>query len=248
MDDRPYHLDQVMENQTPFDLNDAIHRWKATLGSAPSLRPEDLAELESHLRESTCLWEARGLNEEEAFLIAVRRLGNERELAREFAKVAPSRDVTDPPEPGASLGETRPAMDLGRCLKTVVGLSLLWTLIWGALGAGVSLLVGLIDPPSVDPGESPWNLARVVGMAGLLAGAVFGVILLVGERRSELAEVWPVRAVMWGVAAGMILPFLLRAEVNTGHLANTIVASALSAVVSIILARRLRLRRAVAVA
>lgn len=248
MDDRPHHSDKVMENQTPFDLNDSIQRWKTTLASAPSLRPEDLAELESHLRESTRQLQADGLNEEEAFLIAVRRLGNERELAREFAKLTPRCEIIGRPEPCASLGETGPVMDLGRCLKTVVGLSLLWTLIWGALGAGVSLLIGLIDPPSIDPGEGPWDLAWIVGMAGLLAGAVFGVILLVGERRSELAEVWPVRAVMWGVTAGMILPFLLRAEVSTGHLANTVVASALSAVVSIILARRLRLRPAVAVA
>lgn len=212
------------------------------------MSPDDLAELESHLRESTGQLQAHGLNEEEAFLIAVRRLGNERELAREFAKVAPTGEGPGRAEPGATADGAGSVMDPGDCLQAVARLSLLWMVIWGALGAGVSLLVGWIDPPSIDPGEGPLDLARVVGTAGLLAGAVFGMLVLAGERRRALAEVWPVRAVMWGVAAGMIMPFLLRAEVNMGHLANTVVAGTLSSVVSILLARRRHRRRAGAIA
>jgi hypothetical protein len=76
-----------MENQTSFDLNAAIQRWRGELAKSSSFRADDLEELESHLRDSESSLRAQGLTGEEAFLIAVRRTGSGEVLAAEFAMV-----------------------------------------------------------------------------------------------------------------------------------------------------------------
>ncbi len=76
-----------MENQTEFDLNHAIQTWREHLSQSPSYRAENLEELESHLRDSVATLAFGGLSEEEAFLIATRRVGASRALEPEFAKV-----------------------------------------------------------------------------------------------------------------------------------------------------------------
>lgn len=52
-----------------------------------SIQPQDAAELEQHLRDSTAALLASGLNEEEAFLIASRRMGEYHALGQEFCKI-----------------------------------------------------------------------------------------------------------------------------------------------------------------
>src|ERR1039457_5316434 len=76
-----------MENPTTFDLNNAICRWRDGLRQSPHFREENLAELEAHLRDSVAELQGRGLPDEEAFLLATRRLGNPARLDSEFAKV-----------------------------------------------------------------------------------------------------------------------------------------------------------------
>lgn len=78
---------QIMENPTGFDLNHALRQWCETLGRSPSLGREDLEELEGHLREATAALTRQGLSEEEAWLVALRRLGGSSVLDPEFAKV-----------------------------------------------------------------------------------------------------------------------------------------------------------------
>jgi hypothetical protein len=87
MDCRPHDPDETMENQSPFDLNVAIQRWRDQLAHSPSFRADDLEELESHIRDSERSLRALGLTEEEAFLIAIRRIGAGEALAAEFAAV-----------------------------------------------------------------------------------------------------------------------------------------------------------------
>ena len=79
-----------MENQTSFDLNGAIQRWRRELEKSASFRADDLEELESHLRDSEASLRAHGLTAEEAFLIAVRRTGSGDVLAAEFSTIKAS--------------------------------------------------------------------------------------------------------------------------------------------------------------
>lgn len=76
-----------METQTPFDLNLAIQSWREELARSSAFRGENLNELESHLRDSIDRLRGRELSDEEAFLIATRRVGNTQRLEQEFGKV-----------------------------------------------------------------------------------------------------------------------------------------------------------------
>lgn len=76
-----------------FDLEREIRRWRSHLAGFRGVESSDLMELESHLRDSIDeLSENRGISEEEAFLLAVRRLGDSQELGKEFSKVS-TQDV-----------------------------------------------------------------------------------------------------------------------------------------------------------
>ncbi|MCE5252849.1 MAG: permease prefix domain 1-containing protein [Actinomycetia bacterium] len=70
-----------------FELESQIRKWRGHLRSSGSLREQDLEELESHLRDNIDDLTARGVTTEEAFLIAVRRMGDTEALSNEFAKV-----------------------------------------------------------------------------------------------------------------------------------------------------------------
>ena len=84
-----------MENSTPFDLDQALRQWRASLQNLGGLHAEELEELEGHLRESISVLHARGLPAQEAFMIATRRLGSKRQLSDEFAKANPQRAWTE---------------------------------------------------------------------------------------------------------------------------------------------------------
>ena len=74
-------------NATMFQLDTAIQTWKERHQANDAVSSEALSELESHLRDSIVTLEDSGLNEEEAFIIASKRLGSPIELEGEFGKV-----------------------------------------------------------------------------------------------------------------------------------------------------------------
>src|SRR5262245_33282886 len=76
-----------MENQTAFDLNAAVQSWRTELAKSSSFYVDDLDELESHVRDSAASLQMRGLTEEEAFLITIRRIGSRDALAEQFAAI-----------------------------------------------------------------------------------------------------------------------------------------------------------------
>jgi hypothetical protein len=85
--DGPRNTHKTMANETSFNLNLAVQRWRENLAQSPAFRSENLNELESHLRDSVATLQAKGLTAEEAFWIAGRRAGDDKELETEFGKV-----------------------------------------------------------------------------------------------------------------------------------------------------------------
>jgi hypothetical protein len=75
----------MMNASAEFDLIAAIHDWRLNLSQSPQFRPENLNELESHLRDSVASLQSKGLSAEESFLIGARRVGSASALEREFA-------------------------------------------------------------------------------------------------------------------------------------------------------------------
>ncbi len=84
---------QIVGDSSMFDLNQSIASWRNTQRSKASLSESEVVELEDHLRESVDRLSSGELSEEEAFLVASRRLGAPESLAQEFDKVRPSATV-----------------------------------------------------------------------------------------------------------------------------------------------------------
>src|SRR5688572_1108144 len=74
---------------TPGDavsLEEQIDRWRSYLHRRQAIHSVDVAELEDHLREQVAVLVDAGLASDEAFLVAVKRMGNLDALSREFAR------------------------------------------------------------------------------------------------------------------------------------------------------------------
>lgn len=82
---------QIMENQARFDLNAAIENWRNELAGQPNLASDDRRELETHLRDAITGFQQRGLNDEESFWLARRRVGQPQQLGEEFVKANPAK-------------------------------------------------------------------------------------------------------------------------------------------------------------
>src|SRR4029450_12567239 len=67
-------------------LEEQIDRWRSYLRRRQAIRSADVAELEDHLREQVAVLVDAGLAMDEAFLVAVKRMGNLDALSREFAR------------------------------------------------------------------------------------------------------------------------------------------------------------------
>ena len=67
-------------------LEEQIERWRSYLRRRQAIHSADVAELEDHLREQIAALAEAGLAAEEAFFVAVKRLGDLDALSREFAR------------------------------------------------------------------------------------------------------------------------------------------------------------------
>ena len=67
-------------------LEEQIDQWRSYLRRRQAIHSVDVAELEDHLREQVAGLIGAGLATDEAFLVAVKRMGNLDALSREFAR------------------------------------------------------------------------------------------------------------------------------------------------------------------
>ena len=80
-----------MENQTGYDLSAAIENWRQELAAQAGLSADERRELETHLRDAIVGFQQRGLNNEESFWLARRRVGQPQQLGEEFLKADPAK-------------------------------------------------------------------------------------------------------------------------------------------------------------
>src|ERR671924_222910 len=67
-------------------LEEQFDQWRSYLRRRQAIHSVDVAELEDHLREQVGVLVEAGLAADEAFLVAVKRMGNLDALSREFAR------------------------------------------------------------------------------------------------------------------------------------------------------------------
>jgi hypothetical protein len=80
-----------METENEFNLSNAVALWRQELLTQAEILPEEIRELESHLRSSIDGLKKLDLREDEAFWLAQRRMGTGEKIAIEFAKAKPYR-------------------------------------------------------------------------------------------------------------------------------------------------------------
>src|SRR3972149_6765899 len=87
-------LDAGMHRMTPFTdqpLEEQIAQWRTYLRRRQAVHGPDVEELEVHLRDQLAALTEAGLAGDEAFLVAVKRMGSLDALSREFARAHSER-------------------------------------------------------------------------------------------------------------------------------------------------------------
>jgi hypothetical protein len=95
VDARAQHPATIVGEYTMSDIEKQIEQWRAGLAESELLGGSDVNELESHLREEIEHLKTSGLADDEAVLVARRRLGDTAALEEEFAKVNPHRRLAN---------------------------------------------------------------------------------------------------------------------------------------------------------
>src|SRR5438309_552756 len=72
-------------------LEEQIAQWRAYVRRRQALHGPDVEELEGHLRDELAALTGSGLAGDEAFLVAVKRMGSLDALSREFARAHSER-------------------------------------------------------------------------------------------------------------------------------------------------------------
>jgi hypothetical protein len=90
-------------------VEEQIARWRSYLGRRQAIHSVDVAELEDHLREQIVVLAEAGLTADEAFLVAVKRMGDLDALSREFAREHSERLWKQLVVSPSDTGEQRPA-------------------------------------------------------------------------------------------------------------------------------------------
>ena len=123
-----------------------------------------------------------------------------------------------------------------RKLLAALNIGIAWGAAWAALFALLSIVIGIVDPDSIDAGEGPVRIGGIGLVVGFMSGATFASILAFAENRKSIRDISLLRAALWGAVAGAALPLLT--TMPNSVLANTIPISAALAVGSMALARR----------
>jgi hypothetical protein len=100
---------------------------------------------------------------------------------------------------------------LRRC-RGVLGMGATWGVAWGALFAGLAVVVGLVDPGQIDVGEGPLAVGWIGAVFGFVSGVGLGVLLSVAERRKSLLDVSPGRAALLGALATAVYPLMTQVD------------------------------------
>jgi len=104
-------------------LEAQIDQWRSYLSRRQAIHAVDVAELEDHLREQIEMLTGAGLEADEAFLVAVKRMGDLDTLSREFAQEHSERLwkqlVVPPSEPGEPQASVRKDAIVAFCLAVL---------------------------------------------------------------------------------------------------------------------------------
>jgi hypothetical protein len=109
-------------------LEEQIDQWRSYLRRRQAIHSADVAELEDHLREQIAVLADSGLATDEAFLVAVKRMGDLDALSREFAREHSDRLwkqlVVSPSDSGEPQTAARTEAIVAFCLAVAAALAI----------------------------------------------------------------------------------------------------------------------------
>lgn len=108
-------------------LEHRISEWRSFLRRRQAVKDVDVEELEDHLRSQTESLQKAGLSEDEAFLVAVKRMGDLDSISREFANEYSERlwkQLVVTADTGVTASTTRREMVVAVVLAIAAGLAL----------------------------------------------------------------------------------------------------------------------------
>lgn len=214
------------QNQRGDQLEDQFAQWRDYLRQRKELAQADVEELEDHLRTSVSELIDVGLRPDEAFLVAVKRLGSLDQLSREFAREHSERLwkqlvlAGEPKTPEA----TRSRRDLLAMLACAAG---------AAVSVKVPELFGLA-PLLNDRGQSddwfwatnaslfvlPW-LAAFLAWRRRARPATIGILVALFALGAAAANAYPLGARSQSLAlTGIHLPIALWLSVGVAYVAS----------------------------
>ena len=128
---------------------------------------------------------------------------------------------------------------LRRC-RGALGIGVTWGAVWAAIFAALAVIIGLVDPDSIDPGEGPIRVAGIGAVFGFVSGVGFGVLLSLAEGRKAIRDLSLGRAALWGMLGTAAFPLLT--PVNNSLLLFVCPIGAALAVASVAVAKQAELR------
>ena len=191
------------------ELEAQIDRWRGYVQRRQAISAADVDELEDHLREQVADRRASGLDDEEAFLVAIKRLGNLDAVSREFAHEHSDRLWKQlalvPPAPGDAGAPPWRELAVVLALAAGVGVAVKAGTAWIDDDAVLALNLGLLVFPFLA-GYFAWKrrLTAPVAAALLVPFAVLAVVLnvypFVPGGSTELLAALHAPVVLWLLA------------------------------------------------
>ena len=131
-----------------------------------------------------------------------------------------------------------------RSLRSGLGISLTWGILWAVVWTSVGMIIGIVDPDSIAPGESPFIPGAFLGLMGLFSGFCFCILLLLFERDRTVSEMSLIRVVLWGILGSAFaqLGFLVHGDLGIGENIKQgllfVTFGGVAAIVGLLIARR----------
>ncbi|GEA86108.1 permease prefix domain 1-containing protein [Cellulomonas cellasea] len=164
------------------ELEAQVDRWRGYVQRRRAISTADVEELEDHLRGQVADLQATGLDDEESFLIAIKRLGNLDAVSREFAREHSERLwkqlalVPDGPDDTGSPSWRELAVVLG--LAVGAGLAVKAGAAWITDENALARNVGVLVVPFVAA-YFAWKRRLTVPVAAALVAALAAVAVVV---------------------------------------------------------------------
>jgi len=187
------------------ELEAQIDRWRTYVQGRQAISPADVDELEDHLREQIADRQATGLDDEEAFLVAIKRLGNLDAVSHEYAREHSDRLwkqlVLVPESPGDANAPAWSELAVVLALAVGAGVAVKAGSAWIDDSAVLMRNLGLLVLPF---------LAAYFGWKRRFTGAVAATLLVLFAALAVVLNVYPFAAAgSTGMLAALHAPVIL---------------------------------------